>query len=242
MTRVGIITQARMTSTRLPGKVLLEAGGRTMLEHHLRRLGAAGVPIVVATTVNDTDDAIVEEADRFAVPVFRGSETDVLSRFVGAAEMRGFDVVVRVTSDCPLIDGDVVARGIAAFLQSDDPSAYVSNTVVRSYPRGFDFEVFSAAALRDAAEHATDPADREHVTPYLNRNRSGRVTISSITRDDDASRYRLTLDTSEDLVLIRELIENHGAADLSVEEIVGVLDRHPGLVAINALVEQKKLG
>lgn len=241
MTRVGIITQARMTSTRLPGKVLLHAGGRTMLEHHLRRLGAAGVPIAVATTVNDTDDPIVEAAGRFGAPVFRGSESDVLSRFVGAADALGLDVVVRVTSDCPLIDGDVVAQGIAAFLQCDDPAAYVSNTVERSYPRGFDFEVFSTEALRGAAERATDPEDREHVTPYLHRNRSGRVMTSSITRESDASGYRVTLDTTEDLALIRALIEDHGAAGLSADGIIDVLDRHPQLVAINALVEQKKL-
>lgn len=230
-----------MTSTRLPGKVLLRAGSRTMLEHHVGRLASADVPVVVATTVNATDDPIVDAARQLGVPVFRGSEADVLSRFVGAADAFGFDVVVRVTSDCPLIDGGLVGRGIAAFLERADPDTYVSNTLERTYPRGFDFEVFSAEALRDAAEHATDPVDREHVTPYINRNRSGHVTMSSITRGRDASRYRVTLDTAEDLAVIRTLIEDHSAAQLSAEEIIAILDGHPELVEINALVEQKKL-
>ncbi|MFE6734210.1 cytidylyltransferase domain-containing protein [Microbacterium sp. NPDC057650] len=241
LTRVGVITQARMTSTRLPGKVLLRAGGRTMLEHQLRRLGVVGVPIIVATTVNRSDDAIVEAAEELGAPVFRGSEDDVLSRFDGAAEAFGLDAVVRVTSDCPLIDGEVVRRGIDDFLERDD-DAYVSNTLERTFPRGFDFEVFSAAALHDAAAHATDPADREHVTPYLNKNRSGRVSLFTITQEVDASRYRVTLDTAEDFSLIRALIEDHGASDLSAAEIVSVLDSHPELVELNASVEQKKVG
>lgn len=241
MTRVGIVTQARMTSTRLPGKVLLPAGGRTMLEHHVRRLETAGAQIIIATTVNETDDAIVRTAAELGIPSFRGSEHDVLARFAGAAEAFGLDVVVRVTSDCPLIDGEVVARGIASFREQANPDAYVSNTLERTYPRGFDFEVFSAAALRDAAQGATDAADREHVTPYINQNRSGRVTMLSIVREGDASRYRVTLDTGEDFELIRTLIEDHGAAALSAEGIIEILDRHPELVEINALVEQKKL-
>lgn len=242
MTRVGIITQARMTSTRLPGKVLLSAGGRTMLEHHLDRLGAAGVPLIVATTVNEADDVIVEEAERLGARVFRGSEADVLSRFAGAADSLGLDAVVRVTSDCPLIDGDVVRHGIDGFLALDDPDAYVSNTLERTFPRGFDFEVFSADALHDADVNATSASDREHVTPYINQNRSGRSSISSVTRETDASRYRVTLDTHEDFALIRTLIEDHDAATLPADGIISVLDQHPELVALNAQVEQKKLG
>jgi spore coat polysaccharide biosynthesis protein SpsF len=241
LTKIGIITQARMTSTRLPGKVLLSAGGRTMLEHHIDRLGAAGVPVIIATTVNETDDVIVEEAERLGARVFRGSEADVLSRFAGAAESLHLDAVVRVTSDCPLIDGDVIRRGIDAFLALDDPDAYVSNTLERTFPRGFDFEVFSTKALREANANATSASDREHVTPYINQNRSGHSTISSVRRGADASRYRVTLDTQEDFALIRTLIEDHDAAKLPADGIVSVLDQHPELVALNANIEQKKL-
>jgi spore coat polysaccharide biosynthesis protein SpsF len=238
MSRVGVITQARMTSTRLPGKVLMTAGGVTMLAHHVSRLQRAGLAVYVATTTNATDDPIVSATAELDVPVHRGSEDDVLGRFAGAIEEFGLETVVRVTSDCPLIDGAVVAEGIAAFERGADPDLYVSNTLERSYPRGFDYEVFSAAALRDAHAHAVAPAEREHVTPYLY---SGRHPRRSMRRPADASRYRVTLDTAEDLELIRRLIEDHHAADLDAEQIIAVLDAHPELVAINEHVEQKKL-
>ena len=242
MNRVGIITQARMTSTRLPGKVLLPAGGKPMLAHHLERLAAVGAPLIVATTTNSADDPLVEIADSLGAAVFRGSEHDVLSRYVGAAAAENLDVVVRVTSDCPLIDPALIRRGIDRYLALDDPFAHVSNVLQRSYPRGFDFEVFSAEALRDADAHATADPDREHVTPYLYANRSGRTRLEPIVRSEDASRYRVTLDTPEDLDLLTALIEQHDAAHADAEGIIAILDRHPGLVAINAHVEQKKLG
>src|SRR5690606_18445145 len=112
VTRVGIITQARMTSTRLPGKVLTRIGGKSALEHHLDRLREADAPVIVATTTNASDDPLADRAESLGYSVFRGSEHDVLSRFAGAAREHALDVVVRVTSDCPLIDGDLVNRGI----------------------------------------------------------------------------------------------------------------------------------
>ncbi|GAB3630718.1 glycosyltransferase family protein [Microbacterium shaanxiense] len=242
MTRVGIITQARMTSTRLPGKVLLTAGGKTMLGHHLDRLAAAGYPVIVATTENVTDDPIVDEATARGARVYRGSENDVLSRFSEAAADAELEVVVRVTSDCPLIDASLIVRGVEEYLALDDAGAHVSNVLERTYPRGFDFEVFSAAALADADAHATDPADREHVTPYLYRNRSGRMTMHAIRREADASRFRVTLDTSDDYDVITRLIRRHEAASLDSEQIIAVLNDHPELAELNAHVEQKKLG
>ncbi len=242
MTRVGIITQARMTSTRLPGKVMLTAGGRPLLDIHLDRLLATGLPVIVATTANGSDEPIVSLARGRDVAVFRGSEDDVLSRFAGAAAHAGLDVVVRVTSDCPLLDPAVIAEAVRRFEEIDDPDAHVSNVLDRTYPRGLDVEVFSAAALAEADRRATDPADREHVTPYLYANRSGRATLHAITRSPDASRYRVTVDTADDLTVIRALIEDHDAASLDAAGLVAVLDAHPELVAVNAHVEQKKLG
>ncbi|PQZ56350.1 acylneuraminate cytidylyltransferase [Microbacterium sp. MYb54] len=242
MTRVGIITQARMTSTRLPGKVLLPAGGRSLLDHHIDRLQRLGLPLIVATTTNAADDPIAALALTRGTGVFRGSESDVLSRFAGAAREARLDTVVRVTSDCPLIDPAVIEEGIRRYIELDDPSAHVSNVLERTYPRGFDFEVFSAAALREADERSSDPVDREHVTPYLYRNRSGHAALHAVTRSPDASRYRLTVDTPEDLVVVRALIEQHGAAALDASGIIDLLEEHPELVAINAHVEQKKLG
>ena len=150
MTRVGVITQARTTSTRLPGKVLLEVGGRTLLDHHLDRLATSGLGVYVATTVNATDDGIVELARRRGVGVHRGSEDDVLARYHECAVANDLDVVVRVTSDCPLIDGRVIAEGVAEFLRQDDPRLYLSNVVARTFPRGFDFEIFGAPLLAEA--------------------------------------------------------------------------------------------
>jgi spore coat polysaccharide biosynthesis protein SpsF len=240
--RIGIVTQARTTSTRLPRKVLLPAAGRTMLDHHLDRLASTGLDVYVATTVNDTDDEVVELARSRGVPVWRGSELDVLARFAGCVREHDLDTVVRVTSDCPLIDGGVVAQAVAEFTRVGNPWLYLSNGLRRTFPRGMDFEVFSAAALLEADARATDPADREHVTPWLYLGKSSRTELRDWVRPTDASGYRVTLDTPEDLRLIRTLIEDYAAASLGVEELICLLDQHPELVRINQHVEQKKLG
>lgn len=247
MSRLGVITQARTTSTRLPGKVLLQAAGRTLLDHHLDRLQAAGLPVYVATTTNATDDPIVELAEGRDVPAYRGSEDDVLARFVGCVEEHDLETVVRVTSDCPLIDGGLVRRAIELYEQAGDPWLYVSNGLERTWPRGLDLEVFSAEALLDAGRNATEQPDREHVTPYLYANGSGRMTLRNLARPDDgldrdAAAYRITLDTADDLTVIRSLFEEHDAAGLDAEQLIAILDAHPELVAVNAHIEQKKLG
>ena len=237
--RVGVVTQARTSSTRLPGKVLEQVGDRTLLEHHLDRLAASGLPTLVATTTNVGDDALAGIARDRGLPVFRGSERDVLSRFAGCAREHDLDVVVRVTSDCPLIDGGLVAQGVEEFLAADDADLYLSNCLTRSYPRGLDFEVFSATALLEADERATTPADREHVTPYLHTNRNGLMRLRNLTRATDASRFRVTVDTAEDLRLVRALVEEHDAHLLDGDGLVALLEQHPELVAINGDVEQK---
>jgi spore coat polysaccharide biosynthesis protein SpsF len=242
VTNTAIVTQARMTSTRLPGKVLIEVGGRPLLDLHLDRLLASGHGVVVATTTNATDDPIASLASARGLPVWRGSEDDVLSRFAGAIREFSLDTVVRVTSDCPLIDGELVAAGIATYEQAGDPDLYVSNALTRTMPRGMDFEVFSGAALLEADSLAVAGPHREHVTPYLYENVSGRVTLKNLPWLEDKSAYRVTLDTEDDLRLIRALIEEHGAAELDCAGIIAVLDEHPEVAAINAHVEQKKLG
>ena len=244
MTRVGVVTQARTGSTRLPGKVLIEAAGRTMLDHHLDRLVAAGLDVYVATTDGSADDRLVDLAERRGIGVFRGSEQDVLSRYAGCARANDLDVVVRVTSDCPLIDGVVVADGVTRFLQlreehGDD--VYLSNTLERTFPRGFDFELFAASALDRADREATAPSDREHVTPWLYTGAHRLPHLLQVRRPVDRSQYRVTLDTVEDLELIRRLIEEHGAAALDCAGVIEVLDNHPELVALNAEVAQREV-
>ncbi len=240
--RIGVVTQARTGSTRLPGKVLLTAAGRTMLDHHLDRLVAAGLDVYVATTDRGDDDPVADLAQGRGVPAFRGSEDDVLSRFAGCARSYDLDVVVRVTSDCPLIDGALVADGAARFLRlraehGDD--VYLSNTLERTYPRGFDFEVFTAAALARADREATAPGDREHVTPWLYAGAHRLPHVAQVRRPVDRSTYRVTLDTAEDLELIHHLLDEYGAAALDGDGVIAVLDAHPELVALNAEVVQR---
>jgi spore coat polysaccharide biosynthesis protein SpsF len=244
MTRVGVVTQARTGSTRLPGKVLMEAAGRTMLEHHLDRFDASGLDVYVATTDGPADDRIAELAERRGVAVFRGSEQDVLSRFAGCARANDLDVVVRVTSDCPLIDGVVVAEGVTRFLQLRDENGddvYVSNTLERTFPRGFDFEVFAASVLNRADREATVQSDREHVTPWLYAGAHRLPHVVQVHRSVDRSQYRVTLDTPEDLAQIRRLIEEHGATALDCAEIIELLDTHPELVVLDPEVGQRQV-
>jgi spore coat polysaccharide biosynthesis protein SpsF len=242
--KIGIITQARATSTRLPAKVLLTAGGRTFLEHHLDRLLATDLPVIVATTTNDDDEPIVEIAEKAGLQVFRGSELDVLNRFAGAIRAHDLDGVVRVTSDCPLIDPDVVVAGVDRFRAEDDENLYISNCLERTYPRGMDYEIFSAARLLQADADATLPADREHVTSYLHQNRTGDIRLLNLPWPDsrDGSQYRLTLDTQDDRVLLTTLIEQYDAAQLDCAALVAVMEKHPELHALNEHIEQKKLG
>jgi spore coat polysaccharide biosynthesis protein SpsF len=242
--KIGVITQARATSTRLPGKVLLPVGGKTFLEHHLDRAALSGLPVIVATTVNADDDPIVELVTERGLPSYRGSELDVLERFAGATEENDLDVVVRVTSDCPLIDGRVIAAGVERYLAEDDPRLYAANTLERTYPRGFDFEIFSADLLREAHKNATVPADREHVTSYLHQNRPGDIRLLNLPYDGSphGAKYRLTLDTEDDRRLLATLIEQYDALSLDCAALVALMDEHPELAELNDHIEQKKLG
>ncbi len=239
--RIGIITQARMTSTRLPGKVLLEAAGQPLLYWHIHRLRTSGLPVYLAITTNSTDDVLAAWGAANELVVWRGPEDDVLSRYQACAAAHELDVIVRVTSDCPLIDGALLARGVAQYLACHDPDVYLSNCLHRTYPRGLDFEVFSRQALDEAAACATRPEDREHVTPFLHQNRTGRTKFEHVLREPDRSGYRLTVDTAADFVLIEQLLTEYAAASLDADALVTLLDAHPELVAINAHIEQKKL-
>lgn len=241
MTRVGIVTQARTGSTRLPGKVLLPLGDATVLEHHLDRLADAGLPVIVATTERPEDDVLLGVAERAGAHTFRGSEHDVLDRYVRCATAYHLDVVVRVTSDCPLVDGGLVAAAVRRWTEVGDPWTYLSNGLRRTFPRGFDLEVMSTHALVEASVAATDPADREHVTPWLYRGGDPRVRLHSFEQARDDSDLRVTLDTPDDLLLLRTLVEEHDAARLDVSEVVALLRRRPDLAALNAHVAQKAL-
>jgi spore coat polysaccharide biosynthesis protein SpsF len=236
----GIITQARINSTRLPNKIMLEAGGKSFLSYHIERLQEAGPAVFLATTNDGSEDPIVDFCKRSGLECFRGSENDVLERYYQCAVKYKLDTIIRVTSDCPLIDGNIIAEGLEAF-KKEPGRVYLSNALQRTYPRGMDFEIFSFELLQEAFEKATDPMDREHVTPYIWKNRPGSVIIKHLLNKEDQSGYRITLDTEEDKLLITKLIEEYGAAQLDCNAIVGILKNNPSLTDINRHIEQKKV-
>lgn len=234
------IIQARMRSTRLPGKVLAEVAGRPMLAQQLRRMREArGVDeIVVATTIDAADDPVVELARREGVRWFRGDEVDVLGRYLGAARESHAEVVVRVTADCPLLDAEVMDRVVAALAPSLD---YASNTLRRTYPRGLDVEAFHADVLERMARLATSRAAREHVTYFLHRERPDLFLSGEVVADEDSSDLRWTVDTAEDLELVRAIYRtaNLGVDRVPYPELVRLVRRTPELLTINADIRQK---
>lgn len=237
---IGIVSQVRMTSSRLPGKVLMQINHKPLLEYHIERLKLSGLEIFIATTVNADDDIVCEFATKHGLKYYRGSEENVLSRYCEAASTFGLDTIIRVTSDCPLIDPKLILKGLEKYSQLNDPRCYVSNSIDRTYARGFDFEIFSFALLNEAFTNATEDSEKEHVTPYIWGNKAGNVKIEHIRQSIDNSRFRVTVDTKEDFELMRELIEKFSAHTLSYEEIEKLLTEHPELVKINSMVEQKK--
>ena len=239
---IGIITQARSTSSRLPGKVLIKVGDATILSHHIKRLQSSGFEIFIATTENSSDDPIAAFCTENNYPFFRGSESNVLDRYYKTAKKFNLDIIIRVTSDCPLIDGNVIKSAVAEYLLLNDDEVYLSNGIERTFPRGFDFEIFSLSLLEDAWRNATEDFEKEHVTPYLYQGKNKRIKIKQFLHNTDKSRYRLTLDTKEDYELLRILIEDYHADKKSVDEIISIMDNHPELSQINKDVEQKKLG
>jgi spore coat polysaccharide biosynthesis protein SpsF len=239
--KIGIITQARMTSTRLPGKVLKEINQKTLLQYHTDRLQQTGLNIAIATTFNATDDVIQEFAEQKHISFHRGSEQNVLQRFYDTAKKFNFDIIVRVTSDCPLIDQHLIRNAVEKYIQLNNANLYMSNAIERTFARGLDFEIFSFSLLEEAFKNATDEGDLEHVTPYIWKNRSGRVEFYHVKQSVNRSDLRITVDTADDFDLIRQLIEIYHADQLSYAEIETILMEHPELVSINKHIEQKKI-
>lgn len=235
-----------MGSTRLPGKAMMEVAGRPMTGLLLERISATkgADVIVVATTVDQGDDVIVDLCRSKGVVFYRGSEEDVLSRYHGAAVENALDVVVRVTGDCPMADPAVIGGFISAFLpQSRDGTAdYLSNTVRRTYPRGYDTEVFTLAALETAHREAKEAHQREHVTPFI-WEQEERFKVVHMLKATDDSDLRVTVDTEEDLRMLGALADALGprVAEAGMDEVIEVLRKRPDIRAINADVRQKHL-
>lgn len=240
-----IIVQARMTSTRLPGKVLKEVLGKPLLEYQIERLKRvrSADELVIATTVNETDEPIVALCRKLSVEAFRGSEDDVLERYYEAAKKYGADAVVRVTSDCPLIDPAVVDEVIRAFLDNQPTCDYVSNSLERTYPLGLGCELFSMSVLVEANREASRQPEREHVTPFI-YHRPDRYNCLNVAYHEDQSRYRWTVDTAEDFELIRRLLEALYPQQpaFTLEDCLQLMAAHPDWAELNSHVKQKVYG
>jgi spore coat polysaccharide biosynthesis protein SpsF len=239
--RMVAIIQARMGSTRLPGKVLMDIGGQTMLARVVSRVRRSTLidEIVVATTINEKDDPIVTECRNLGVPYFRGSEEDVLDRYYQAALAHKAEGIVRITSDCPLIDPGEVDKVVREFL-SQEPD-YASNSLERTYPRGLDAEVMTMEGLAKAWQEAKEFYQRVHVTPYIYQN-PRLFRLCSVKANKDYSSYRWTVDTSEDLSLVRTVYARLACKDVfSWRDALDILEDEPQLAELNRHVGQKNI-
>lgn len=231
-----------MTSTRLPGKVLMPLAGKPALERLIERLKRSQYldEIVVATTVNEADNPIVELAGRLGVKYFRGSEADVLGRVLGAAESAGADVIVEITGDCPLVDPQLVDRGVDELFKGN--LDYSANNIEFSYPDGFDVRVFPTAVLEKVDKLTDDPIDRAHVTYYI-YNHSEKFKIIN-WRAEEKNYWpdiRLTLDERADYELLNVIFEKllPVKEDFSVGDVIALLKNNPNLLEINKNVQAK---
>ena len=235
------IIQARMGSSRLPGKVLMDLGGESVLARVVHRLKRSHEidQIVVATTREAADDKIVEACASLQVTCFRGAEHDVLDRYYQAAHSYPADAVVRITSDCPVIDPGLVDETVTVLM--DRKADYASNVFPRTYPRGLDTEVFTVAALDRAWSDACEPYQREHVTPYFYEHPET-FRMASVSGNVDYSHYRWTLDTPEDLELLRAIYSHFdNRDDFHWQEVIHLMEREPELAELNSRVLQKSL-
>jgi len=240
--KIAAIIQARITSTRLPGKVLMDIEGKPMLWHVINRLKFSEKLDNIILAIPDTKESDVLEkfVKENNIKYFRGSKEDVLSRYYETAKKFKIDVIVRITSDCPLIDPKIVDLVIQKHLDSE--TDYTSNTLERTFPRGLDVEVFNFKVLEKTQKEARKNYQREHVTPYICENPKI-FKLQNIKAKGKLRRpeLRLTVDTKEDLKLIREIYRHLYKLRkiFYTEEIIDLFNNHQELIKINEKVRQK---
>lgn len=240
--RIVATIEARMTSSRLPGKVLMPAGGVPMLKHLVTRLNA--VPsiqeIVLATTVNEADDPLVDFAKQENINYYRGSEDDVMLRVIEAAESVNADIIVEITGDCPIIDPQIVEQTIRMFFAHD--AVYVSNAHIRSYPDGMDTQVFKLETLKYSASLTDNPLDHEHVTLHI-RNHPEIFTHVHLVAPPELHwpGLGLTLDEDDDYKLLKKIIEHFGESKrlFSCLDTIKLLRQKKEWLKINEYVQRK---
>ena len=229
---IGCIIQARMGSSRLPGKALMKSdSGKPLLYYVINQLRYCSKikNLVIATTTNQEDDEIEKFANNNSVNVFRGIEKDVLDRYFQCAKKYSFSTIVRITADCPLIDPQIVDKVVEQFFSGNYD--FATNTLTRTFPIGTDVEVFSFSALNRAWENAQLPSEREHVTPYL-RNKEN-YKIINVENDKNISNLRLTVDRIEDVELIKQILNNISINPIHLEDILELFSQKPELIEIN---------
>ena len=229
---LGCIVQARMGSSRLPGKVLSEIDGNNpILYYVITQLQECKSldEIVIATTILEEDEKIVKYVENMGLPCFRGSPNDVLDRYYQCAKKFNFSNIVRVTADCPLIDPTLVDQVIQKFFS--EPCDYSTNSLPKTFPQGTETEIFSFAALENAWENAKKPSEREHVTSYIKNNKNFKK--SNVRNSKDLSDFRWTVDRIEDLKLVKELVSRIKKRPILMTDILEVLSSKPELIEIN---------
>jgi spore coat polysaccharide biosynthesis protein SpsF len=232
---IAVIIQARMGSSRMPGKTMQEIAGKPLLAYCVHRCNQAKLidRVIVATTLSIKDDVIANWCRGNNIACYRGSEEDVLDRYYQTAKKFDADIIVRVTSDCPFIDPEIIDILIENLKNSDVD--YASNRIQkRTYPHGIDAEVFRFSALEKAWSDATKQEEREHVTPYIMAHPEI-FRLSEVELEEDLSDFRLTVDYPEDFELARVLIEEYEADKHSWREITGILRENPFLAEINTI-------
>ena len=244
--RIVAIVQARMGSTRLPGKILKKIENKPMLEHVVERLKHAKTlnEIIIATSNSERDKPIVELAKRLGISHFAGSEDDVLGRYLNAAKQARADIIVRITADCPLIDPDVVDETVNRHLKlnADYTRTLIDEDDDKSFPRGLDTEVFSMDVLERVHNLADKSYQREHVTIFIYEHPE-LFKIENVAAEEDLRRpsFRLCVDVEEDLRLIKEIYGRLYKANeiIDIKDVIRLLDESPELRRLNAHVRQK---
>lgn len=240
MSRTVAIIQARMGSSRLPGKVLMELEGEPMLARVVRRVSEASRvdEVVVATSDSAEDSALEGVCESLGIRCVRGELYDVLERFGKAAEESGAEEIIRITADCPFIDPALIDHLIE--VRRTRGLAYVTNALRpgRTYPIGLDVEVFTRAALEEACELANEPNQREHVTPYFYDGSSAHPW-ALVRGERELGDARWTVDTPEDLAFARAVLEHYDDSGRGWEEMADFLEAHPEIVALNSGIYHK---
>lgn len=240
--RVIAIIQARMSSTRLPGKIMLPLAGKPVLQHIIERLRMSEYidEVVVACTTNYQDDMIIDLCDMLECKYYRGSEDDVMQRVVEACEKFEADIIVDVTSDCPCVDAGLADSFIETLVKLE--TDYVSNVINRTMPRGLDMQVLTYKALERANREVDNVVDRSHVTSWIYKNpiTQGTYRLSTkVMKESDYSEIRLTLDTEEDYQLLRLVFDSFPVNDFGLEDLIKLINWYPEMFELNKHVPQK---